>query len=746
MISRLTGITGQPFSCLVVRVVPGVLRGGRQEWFQGWFLTILDKTGEFSGWMSRWPIFEVSLCRRGLMLSAFVMIASVCCAMSVQAAEKPWSIVGPAGGDARAFAAVPGEPDHLYLGTTNSWLYESKDGGANWQRLAKLDRLDGFVLDSIVVDAANPSTLYVGAWKDSNSGGLWISHDGGHSWTESVALKGQPVHALVQAPSDARTLFAGTLIGVFRSSDSGATWQQISPVGDREIHEIESLAVDPKDDGVVYAGTWHLPWKTTDGGKTWHNIKQGLIVDSDVFSIIIDPERTKTVYLSACSGIYKSENAGVLFRKIQGIPTEARRTRVLMQDPQNRAVVYAGTTEGLYKTENAGKTFRRMTDASVVVNGVYVDPRDSKHVLLATDRGGVLASQDAAQTFAPSNAGVSERKVAALLVDRDDPSRMYAGVVNDKNYGGVFKSTDSGASWQQVQQGLDGRDVFALSETKDGTIVAGTSHGIFVLDPPAANAAAAASDPPAAGAGPAAATLTWEPKNAIANTIMKAMTEKAYGKRVNIEKQEKAPVVQLDSRVSSLDVSGDVWAATTDAGVLTSHDQGATWQGGPVMGAGDYLCVAVRDQTIVAARTDGVVISKDEGKTWWPMGLPTMLTRIHRVIFTPDGTLWLGAREGVYFSHDQGKSWLWLQRLPFRDVDDLSYDAALKRILVSSRASDQIFAIDPKTITWQWWQAGYQVALIRAAGDRLVAASLDDGVLVGPVAINGAGAAGTGGK
>jgi photosystem II stability/assembly factor-like uncharacterized protein len=640
--------------------------------------------------------------------------------------------VGPAGGDARAFAWVPGEPEHLYLGTTNSWLYESKDEGATWRRIAKLDPTDGFVLDSIVVDEANPSTLYVGAWKDSSGGGLWVSRDAGHTWSESGAFKGQPVHALAQAPSDPRTLFAGTLKGVFRSSDAGATWEQISPEGDREIHEIESLAVDPKNAEIVYAGTWHLPWKTADGGKTWHNIKQGLIVDSDVFSIIIDPERTKTVYLSACSGIYKSENAGALFRKIQGIPTEARRTRVLMQDPENRETLYAGTTEGLYKTRDGGRTFQRMTGADVVVNGVFVDPRDSNRVLLATDRGGVLTSRDAGVTFAGSNEGLSERKVAALLVDRGDPARLYAGVVNDKTYGGVFSSADSGVSWQQVGDGLGGRDVFALAQSKDGTVVAGTSHGIFVLDPPAGNDPAAAA---AIGAGPASAALTWEPKNTIANTVVKLATETARGKRVNVERKVKAPVSELDGRVNSLDVAGDVWVASTDSGVLTSRDQGATWQGGPVMGGGDYLSVTAQGDTLVAARNDGVVISQDGGRSWWPMGLPKMLTRIHRVAFSPDGTLWLGAREGVYFTRDQGKTWLWFQRLPFRDVDDLSYDAALHRMLASSRSSDQIFAIEPKTMTWQWWQTGFQVALIRGAGERLVAASLDDGVLVGPNAV-----------
>jgi photosystem II stability/assembly factor-like uncharacterized protein len=648
-------------------------------------------------------------------------------------AQGAWSIVGPAGGDARSFAAVPGQPDHLLLGTTNSWLYESKDEGATWHRLAKLSPEDGFVLDSIVVDSADPATIYVGAWKDSNGGGLWISHDAGKTWTEPAVFKGQPLHALVQAPSDARTLFAGTLQGVFRTSDRGVTWTQISPAGSREIHEIESLAVDPKNPDIVYVGTWHLPWKTTDGGGHWASVSRGIITDSDVFSMIVDPEHTRVVYLSACSGIYKSENAGLLFRKIQGIPSEARRTRVLMQDPENREVVYAGTTEGLYKTVNGGKTFERMTDSDVVVNDVYVDPQDSSRVLLATDRGGVLASKDASVTFAESNQGISERKIAALLVDRAIPGNLYAGVVNDKKYGGVFRSTDGGARWEQLGSGLDGRDVFALAQTKDGAVVAGTSHGIFVLN------GSQSDDPPPSDAKPAphpggssGAALAWQPRNNIVNTIEKTVTETHYRTRVNIEKQVKAPPIELESLVNALDVSGDVWVAATNYGLLTSRDQGASWQGGPVMGAGDYLSVTVQGDNMVAARTDSVVMSKDGGQTWWPMGQPTMLTRIHRVAFSPDGTLWLGAREGVYYTRDLGKTWLWLQRLPFRDVDDLSYDPALKRILISSRTSDEVYSIEPKTLTWTWWQTGYQIALIRAAGDRLVAASLDDGVLVSP--------------
>ncbi len=55
------------------------------------------------------------------------------------------------------------------------------------------------------------------------------------------------------------------------------------------------------------------------------------------------------------------------------------------------------------------------------------------------------------------------------------------------------------------------------------------------------------------------------------------------------------------------------------------------------------------------------------------------------------------------------------------------------RLLASSRSSDLVYAIDPKTLTWKWRVIdGYRILLIRAAGDRLLAASLYDGVVVEP--------------
>jgi len=627
-------------------------------------------------------------------------------------AQLPWLAVGPDGGDARAITAVNGDPSHLYMGAINSWIFESTDAGASWHRLAKLDSADDLVVDHIFVDPGNPSRIYAAAWKfDKPDGGLWISRDGGKTWKVDPGLQGQSIRAFALAPSNPRILFAGTLQGVFRSMDAGDSWQQISPEGSREIHEVESVAVDPRNPDIVYAGTWHLPWKTSDGGKNWQNIKQGVIDDSDVFSIIIDPEHSNIIYVSACSGIYKSYNAGAVFKKIQGIPATARRTRVLRQDPVHQNTVYAGTTEGLYKTTDAGRSFQRMTGPDVIVNDVFVDPKNPDRVLLATDRSGMLTSDDAAVSFKEANHGFSARKVEALLIDAGTPSRVYAGVVNDKTYGGVFVSEDGGSQWKQIAGGLDGRDVFALAQAADGTVLAGTNSGIFALD---------------------AESAAWKPKNTIANTVAKPVPRVMHGKHVIVEKKEKAPLRELGTHVFGLDLSGDTWLASTAGGLYTSKDKGETWQGGPAVGAVDYLSVAAKGPMMVAARPTGVVLSNDAGQTWWPMGIPSALTRIHRVAFSSDGTLWVGAREGVYFTHDKGKTWMWVHRLPMSGVDDLFYDARRDRILVCSRGTDIVYSIDAKSLDWKWLQTGFPLVLVRPAGERMMAASLDDGVLAQP--------------
>src|SRR5579864_1261901 len=403
-------------------------------------------------------------------------------ASSALASEQPWQPVGPDGGTVRSLAMDPKNPDRIFLGTSAGNLYLSTDKGATWSRFARPGNSAEMVLDHIVIDPTDSRNIFVAAWnaqQPNSDGDLYRSKDGGKSWEIVPDLHGKSLRALSIAASDPKILVVGALDGIYRSRNGGHDWERISPENHAEIKNIESVAIDPVNPDTIYAGTFHLPWKTEDGGRSWHGIEQGMLLDSDVFSIIIDPKMPTMVYLSACSGIYKSANAGNLFTRIKDIPHSAIRTRVLKQDPQRSAIVYAGTTGGLWKTFDGGVTWELYSAPNVIVNDILIDPRQPDRVLLATDRGGVLASDDGFDHYVASNRGFSHRVVGGVVVDRKDPNRLYVGVVNDKDYGGFFLSDDGGQNWRQLSRGLDERDILSLQQADNGVILAGTNHGIF---------------------------------------------------------------------------------------------------------------------------------------------------------------------------------------------------------------------------------------------------------------------------
>lgn len=640
-----------------------------------------------------------------------------------------WLPFGPDGGDARSFAADPHDHAHLYLGTLTGWIYESRDGGGTWKRLASVGQRDDLALDSIVVDNANPKHILVGAWVlGSTEGGLYISNDGGVSWTIDADMRGQSIRALTDAASDPKIVVAGTLKGVYRSMDSGEHWKLISPEGSQEIHEVESIAIDPANPEVIYAGTWHLPWKTTDGGEHWANIKQGIIDDSDVFSIIVDPKDSDVVYASACSGIYKSQNGGGKFLKVQGIPSTARRTRVLMQDPQNLNIVFAGTTEGLFRTGDSGANWLRTTGPEVIVNDVYIDPENTNRILLATDRGGVLASNDGGYSFVPSNSGFSARQITSYAGDATQPARIYVGVVNDKAWGGVFVSDNGGLSWSQKSAGLNGQDVFSLGQASDGTLLAGTGHGIYRLQGELWNRVNDVSlsehqNP---------RTVTEKRVPALAKRTGKSGRPAA--KRTAAKRTAEVPRdFTFDANVNAIARAGDTLYAATSQGLLRSVTAGESWKLVVGLEMQQWSYVATAKSWVLAATPRSALLSADGGEQWEPVRLPVTMEQVVAVSVDDAGGLWVGGREGVMVSQDRGTTWHSLKNLPIGDVNSLFYDEPSQRMLITANNKNQIaFAVHLPDLRVQYWNTGWHLRLVRPVGDHLVGATLFDGIVVQP--------------
>jgi len=646
-----------------------------------------------------------------LKLLMWLLLASIC---AFGSGARQWSVLGPDGGDVRSLAYDPQNPDRVFLGTSTGVIFVSDDGGHNWSRFAKLGAGDDYVLDHMAFDPQNSKNIFVSAWsvQDQSAGDIFRTRNGGKDWEALPGMHGKSVRAMAVSASDNKVIVAGALDGVYRSNDGGNNWQRISS-NDGVVKNIESIAVDPKDPNVVYAGTWHLAWKTSDGGANWQHINKGMIDDSDVFSIIVSSANPSEVFASACSGIYKSVSGGDQFEKIKGIPFTARRTRVLKQDPSNPAIVYAGTTEGLWKSVDEGKNWKRVGSPEVVVNDVLVDPRNSQRVLLATDRSGVLASNDSATTFTASNHGYSHRYVSAIMADTKEPNTLYIGLVNDREFGGVFFTRDGGQNWLQKSSGLDGRDVFTLKQSHNGTLVAGTNKGLFEL---------------------VSGSSSWHPIN---NVVL----EKSVSRTVTLKSGKKKTVTSiasthtlLDGRVSDTDLGSSRWFAATSAGLFTSKDQGKVWVGGPVTGEKDFVSVQAQDGLVVAATRSTVLVSEDEGKIWQPARLASYPINIRSVTVAPDGQIFVATREGAFHSADSGKSWNHVVAgLPDKDITSVAYDGSHKRLLATSGQTGVVFESADGGNTWQRGpDSGFPLRRISVVHGRYVAATPFDGVVAQP--------------
>ncbi|MGZ4822250.1 MAG: WD40/YVTN/BNR-like repeat-containing protein, partial [Terriglobales bacterium] len=537
------------------------------------------------------------------------------------------------------------------------------------------------------------------------------SRDAGRTWQALPAMHGKSVRSFAVFARDSRTMIAGALDGVFRSTDGGDTWERITPATHAEIKNIESIAMDQRSPDVIYAGTWHLPWKTTDGGRTWTSMKQGIVDDSDVFSIIIDQQDPSVVYLSACSGIYKSESAGAQFHKIQGIPFSARRTRVLHQDPVNPAVVYAGTTEGLWKTLDAGKTWRRTTAPNLIVNDVMVDPRRPSHVLLATDRSGVLLSEDGGQSVRASNHGFSHRQVSAVLADRRDPNTLYAGVINDKEFGGVFVTHDAGAHWQQMNAGLAGHDIFSLAQSAEGDLLAGTHRGLYLYERKLAR---------------------WRPANAIVTEKVKTVTVRSpKTKKAKTTTQREIVKSELNARVARVAISADRWYAATSSGVYVSRDQGRSWRGGPVDAQRNFFSIDAAGDQVLASTPNSLVFSRDGGNAWTAVALPKYVTTVYSVVLSPSA-MWIATRSGVFRSRDNGANWEHVfVGTPAQNLTAVQYDSAAQR-LFGVASTGEIYSASEGASWSRTSTPGYLIRSLSVAGGRLLGITPFSGIVAQP--------------
>ena len=290
-----------------------------------------------------------------------------------------------------ALAIAPSNSKVIYAGTGESdiradlssgdGIYKTLDGGMTWKNVGLRDSRQ---ISRIVVDPHDAAVVYVGAlghaYGPNGERGVYKSTDGGNTWTR-VLDKGPSIGVsdLAMATAAPNILFAGTWNahrppwstyaplqgpggGLYRSTDSGATWTQLTGHGwpDGDWGRV-GVAVAP--DGkrvyiVLDAGKQSGLYRSDDGGDTWTMVNSDARLTSRAWyfsQVTVDSNNPDVIYIPNVA-LYRSEDGGKTISIVRGAPGGDDYHQVWV-DPKNSARMIIGTDQGTSISLNDGKTW-----------------------------------------------------------------------------------------------------------------------------------------------------------------------------------------------------------------------------------------------------------------------------------------------------------------------------------------------------------------------------------------------------
>ncbi len=321
-------------------------------------------------------------------------------------------------------------------GPLGGGVSKSLDGGSTWA--ISNSGLGSQRITSLVADPKNSGVLYAASPQSNPAGtlgGVYKSTNGGATWTRMVTgLTFKSVQILAIDPVTTTTLYAGTNGGgVFKSTDGAATWNVInSGLG---IFNITALAVDPKFPITIYAGGSFTPnpvYKSTNGGAGWTLSSTGLGF-STVNALVIDPVNSGTIYDASSNGVAKSTDGGATWN-LPANTLRGQSVQNLVINISNPTVLYASLANSngadIYKSNTGGLTWVPIGVDLVGVDGAALAIDSSSGTLYVSGQrvvGGFYKSADGGVTFQDVSIGLNNRAVESILVDPFAPLTVYVG-------------------------------------------------------------------------------------------------------------------------------------------------------------------------------------------------------------------------------------------------------------------------------------------------------------------------------
>jgi photosystem II stability/assembly factor-like uncharacterized protein len=673
--------------------------------------------------------------------------------------EGPYNI----GGRISAVAMHTSDMQTIYAGAASGGIFKSTNTGQTWEPVFE-DALSLSIGD-IAIAPSDPGIIWVGTG-EANAGGGSMSYDGfgiyksedaGNTWQHVGLENSGSIGRLAVHPTDPQTCFVAAMgrlfsnnpeRGIFRTTDGGASWENVLFVND-SVGGID-IVIHPDHPDTLYASMWERVrrpdrrnyggsgcgiYRSYDGGDSWIQLSGGLPVNTPSNGRIgidisaSDPNILYAIYadnIGYFAGVYKTTNGGNAWARTNDAALNDIYSSYgwwfgrICIDPVDPDIVYPIGFD-LYKSTNGGSSWSWVSaPVHVDQHDLVVHPLDPDFLLLGND-GGIYTSENGGSSWTfMDNLPITQ--FYTCEVDEQYPFRLYGGTQDN----GTNRTFSGGTNdWESIYWG-DGFHVlvdpvdnnYLYAEYQYGNFARSTNGGLSFNT---AMNGISSSDRKNWNT-----PFVFDPNNSMvlyfgANRLYKTSNRAVSWQAVSPDLSDGNPGINaVYGTITTIAVAPSnsqfIYVGTDDGNVWQTANGGANWTN---ISSGLPLRWITRvatdpyDENIVYVTLSGyrydsylphVFRSSDGGGNWQDITGNLPEAPANDIIVDPalDSTLYLATDFGVFVTRDLGLNWMMLgDNLPNVPIIDLRFHQPSRTLIAATYGRsmysfnvDQLVSVD----------------------------------------------------
>ncbi len=654
---------------------------------------------------------------------------------------------GKVSGRVRGLDVHPTNPNIVYIGAAAGGIWKTTDGGTTW--VDKSGGLTRLTFGSIAIDPNNTNTIYAGTgetiWFYNNvtyeGNGLYKSTNGGDTWTQITngfgiqtqfsdfeVNPGNSNVLLASLGSGNWNLGAPTNQGIWRSSDAGLTWTltlNVQSAFDVAFHPSNSLLAYAAIGNKVSAGGFY---RSTDGGATWIQSNIGLPAATSIcrMQFELSPSSPLIIYALIYSNValpggrataaFRSTDGGVNWSQISSgvlisgtydggttISDQGSYDLCLSVHPTNPDIVCFGNVELSRTTNGSSISFVRNPSGYIIpgysigawacwshvdIHKIHFAQSNGNIVYMGCD-GGVYKSTDAGATWFNVNNNINTIQFYRVASHPTNSSILFGGAQDNGN----FSTSDKGATNWVFETSGDGMECF-VDYNDPNYVFMSTQNGYLMRS---SDAGSTWYDIGSVGNSAWLSPYWQHPTDfnkvyaAIGQRIFRSTSRGAPGTwpsfSATFTTNRITSVAQSSVTVTNMIAVSSYYTSTPD--IDRSSDEGATWTDitSNVTNAGftgtdiqRVIADPVNGNTFYITRASysggQVIKTTNFGTNWTNVSGNLPLVPVNDLFIDPANTnhLYAGNDFGVYWSTNGGTNWIKLSNgMPFVPVLDFSF-------------------------------------------------------------------------